>query len=192
MQISRLARTFAASIWNIGTYCIVQRLYLCKCADSPEPFAASIWNIGTYCIVQWLYLCKCADSPEPFAASIWKIGTYGIVQWPYLCKCADSPEPSLPAYEKLVLIALSSDYTCANVQTHQSLRCQHMKYWYLLHCPVTIPVQMCRLTRAFAASIWNIGTYCIVRWLYLCKCADSTESMLLGWISHKSPFQAAH
>ena len=58
-----------------------------------------------------------------------------------LCKCADPPEPSLPAYEILILIALSSDYTCANVQTQQSLSCwreqhinrnlrQHMIFWY--------------------------------------------------------------
>ena len=40
-----------------------------------------------------------------------------------LCKCADSPEPSLPAYEIFVLIASSSDYTCANAHTQQSLCC---------------------------------------------------------------------
>ena len=38
-----------------------------------------------------------------------------------LCKCADSPEPTLPAHEIFILIALSSDYTCTNVQTHRSL-----------------------------------------------------------------------
>ena len=38
-----------------------------------------------------------------------------------LCKFADSSESSLTA-EILILIALSSNYTCTNVQTHQSLR----------------------------------------------------------------------
>ena len=37
-----------------------------------------------------------------------------------LCKFADSSESSLTA-EILILIALSSNYTCTNVQTHQSL-----------------------------------------------------------------------
>ena len=58
-----------------------------------------------------------------------------------LCKRADSTEPSLPAFEILILIALSCDYTCANVQTQQSLSCwreqhinhnlrQHILFWY--------------------------------------------------------------
>ena len=148
MQISRLARAFAASIWNIGTYCIVQWLYLCKCADSPEP------SLPAYEILVLIALSS-----------------------DYTCANVQTHQsPSLPAYEILVLIALSSDHTCANVQTRQSLRCQHMKYWYLLHCPVTIPVQMCRLTRAFAASIWNIGTYCIVS-DYTCANALTQQSL---------------
>ena len=44
---------------------------------------------------------------------------------------------------------------------------------------------------AFAAC-QHIDTYCIVQWLYLSKCADSTESKLLAWIAHKSPFEPAH
>ena len=39
-----------------------------------------------------------------------------------LCKFADSSESSLSAHEILILIALSSNYTWTNVQTHQSLR----------------------------------------------------------------------
>ena len=39
-----------------------------------------------------------------------------------LCKFADLSESSLSAHEILILIALSSNYTCTNVQTHQSLR----------------------------------------------------------------------
>ena len=39
-----------------------------------------------------------------------------------LCKFADLSESSLSAHEILILIALSSNFTCTNVQTHQSLR----------------------------------------------------------------------
>ena len=39
-----------------------------------------------------------------------------------LCEFADSSESSLSAHEILILIALSSNYTCTNVQIHQSLR----------------------------------------------------------------------
>ena len=53
---------------------------------------------------------------------------------------------------------------CVNLLTRQSLRCQRMRSWYLLHCPVTTPAQMCRLTRVFAP----------------------------GWIEQKSPSEAAH
>ena len=50
-------------------------------------------------------------------------------------------EPLLTAHDILILIALSSEYACANVQTHQSLHCwrekytnrhsrQHLGFWY--------------------------------------------------------------
>ena len=40
-----------------------------------------------------------------------------------LRKRADSQKPLLPAQETLIFITLSSDFACANVQTHQSIRC---------------------------------------------------------------------
>ena len=43
--------------------------------------------------------------------------------WASLCKRADSQEPLLPAQEILIFITLSNDFACANVQTHQSIRC---------------------------------------------------------------------
>ena len=52
---------------------------------------------------------------------------------------------------------------CVNLQTSQSFRWQ-LRSWYLLHCPVTTPAQMCRLTRVFAP----------------------------GWIEQKSPSETAH
>ena len=48
---------------------------------------------------------------------------------------------------------------CVNLQTRQSLRWQ-LRSWYFLHCPVTTPAQMCRLTRVFAPG-------CCLRWRFL-------------------------
>ena len=52
---------------------------------------------------------------------VWLMGYYDEAQ-ASLCKFADLSESSLSAHEILILIALSSNYTCTNVQTHQSLR----------------------------------------------------------------------
>ena len=52
---------------------------------------------------------------------VWLMGYYDEAQ-ASLCKFADLLESSLSAHEILILIALSSNYTCTNVQTHQSLR----------------------------------------------------------------------
>ena len=38
-----------------------------------------------------------------------------------LCKYADSPDPLLQAHDILILIALSSDYVCANVHSPESM-----------------------------------------------------------------------
>ena len=132
-------------------------------------------HVLCYCDEAQASLCKCADSPEPsLHASICNIDTYCIVQWLYLCKCADSTESKLLAW-----IKHKSPFEPAHDIS-------------LLWRGSGEPLQMCRLAGAFAASIWNIDTYCIVQWLYLCKCADSPESTLLGWIAHKSPFEAAY
>ena len=74
-----------------------------------------------------------------------------------LCICADSPEPWLPVHEILILITLSSDYTCTNVQTHQCLSC-----WYEKH------------TNRHLSSMWNFGTVTKTM-VSLCKWADSPE-----------------
>ena len=51
---------------------------------------------------------------------VWLMGYYDEAQ-ASLCKFADLSESSLSAHEILILIALSSNYTCTNEQTHQSL-----------------------------------------------------------------------
>ena len=93
-------------------------------------------------------------------------------------------------------------WACANVKTHQGLRCQHLRSLYLSYCPVTMLAHMGRLTRVYAAgvnstqiTIWgstlDFGTVTKAK-VTLCKCADLLESTLLARIAHKSSFEAAH
>ena len=66
----------------------------------------------------------------------------------------------MPAYEILIFIALSSDYTCPNVQTQQSLSC-----WREKHTNRHLNQHM-------------IFRYCDEALTSLCKCADSPEPSL--------------
>ena len=91
-----------------------------------------------------------------------------------LCKHATSQEPSLPAQEILILIALSSDFACANMQTHQDIRCWHE--WHT-NCYFRQHKRFCTVTKA------NIS---------LCKCADSPEPSLLAQNGIQSPFEPPH
>ena len=85
--------------------------------------------------------------------------------------------------------------TCANVQTPKSICCQHKRSWCLLHCPVTLPVQMCRLTRVFAARhLRQHKRFCTVTKakVSLCKCADLPDPWLLAQNGIQSPFETPH
>ena len=79
-----------------------------------------------------------------------------VFRWASLCKFADSPESSLTA-ELLILIALSSNYTCTNVQTHQSLRTGVNRTKIAIWCSTR---DFGKVTKAKVS---------------LCKCVDSPE-----------------
>ena len=89
-----------------------------------------------------------------------------------LCKRAYSKEPLLPAQEVLILITLSGDFACANVQTHQIIRCWHEKYTTLRQHK-----RFCTVTKAKVS---------------LCKCADSPDPSLLAQNGIQSPFESPH
>ena len=91
-----------------------------------------------------------------------------------LCKRADSQEPLMPAQEILIFITLSSDFACANVQTHQSIRC-----WRELHTNRQLRQhkRFCRVTEAKVS---------------LCKCADSPDPSLLAQNGIQSQFESSH
>ena len=112
---------------HVLRYCDEAQASLCKFANSPEPsLHASIWNIDTYCIV----LCKCADSTES-----------KLLAW------IAHKSPFEPAHGISLLWRGSGEPGKMCRLARAFAACQHMKYWYLLHCPVTIPVQMCRIIR---------------------------------------------
>ena len=79
-----------------------------------------------------------------------------------LCNRVDSQEPSLPAQEILILITLSGDFACKNVQTHRGIRFWREK----------------QTNRHFRQD----KRFCTVRKakVSLCKCADSPQPSLLA------------
>ena len=91
-----------------------------------------------------------------------------------LCKRADSQEPLPPAQEILIFITLSSDFACANVQTHQSIRC--WREWHT-HRLLRQRKRFCTVTKAKVS---------------LCKLADSPDPLLLTQNGIQSPFESPH
>ena len=91
-----------------------------------------------------------------------------------MCKRAASQEPLLPAQEILIFITLSSDFACANVQTHQSIR-----FWgeYHTNRHLRQHKKFCTVTKAKVS---------------LCKCADSPDPSLLAQKGIQSPFESPH
>ena len=211
--MSNFIATHREHCWRIGTtHWWLHRCVMVAGADSPQHL---LFHINGTQIAMWtstLYfvtvsLCKCADSPEPsLHASIWNIDTYCIVQWLYslnrvYAAGVNSTQIAIWTSTWYFVTVTRLWRACANVQTCQSLRCQQMKYWYILHCPVTIPVQMRRFAIGYAAGVistqisiwsstWYFGTVTKAK-VRLCKCADSPEPSLLSQTSIKSPFEPA-
>ena len=91
-----------------------------------------------------------------------------------LCKHADSQEPLLPAQEILIFITLSSEFACANVQTHQSVHCWREKH---TNRHLSQQNRFCAVTKAKVS---------------LCKFADSPDLSLLAQNGIQSPFESPH
>ena len=137
---------------------------LCKCADSPEHLLLAIPQR-----LRWS--CANVQTPQSICFSLFPKDSGGAVQMcrlprvsashyspktqVELCKCADSPE------YLLLIIPQRLRWSCANVQTPQSICCS------LFPKDPGGAVQMCRLPRAFAAR------YSPKAEVDLCKCADS-------------------
>ena len=122
------------------------------------------------------------------------------ITWFY--RVSGPPVPPLDQHLTLYFVTVARlRRASANVQTRQSLRCQHMRFWYFLHCPVTTPAQMCRLTslrrgvNRTKIAIWgstrDFGTVTKAK-VSLCKCVDSPEPLLLAQNNNKSPYEPAH
>ena len=91
-----------------------------------------------------------------------------------LCKRADSHEPLLPAQEILIFVTLSSDFACANVQTHQSIRCWRVKH---TNRHLRQHKRFCTVTQAKVS---------------MCKCADSPDPSLLAQNGIQLAFESPH
>ena len=107
------------------------------------------------------------------SASTWYFDTVTKAQ-ASLCKRTDFQEPSLTAQEIFILMALSSDFVCANLQTHQSIRFwreNHTNRHFRQH------KRFCTVTKAK---------------VILCKCADSPEPSLHAQNGIWLPFKLPH
>ena len=130
-------------------------------------------SCGCWCRLTSSFVVHINVTKIAISTSTWYFDTVEKAQ-ASLCKRADSQEPLLPAQEILIFITLSSDFACANVQTHQSIRCwreQHINRHLRQH------KRFCTVTKAKVS---------------LCKCADSPDSSLLAQNGIQSPFESPH